>query len=131
MQTILCPHGILGIRNCRECQNGYQKKYRKEHPEIHIKYRTSHPESNRKAVTKYQKNHPETVKEYKKKYRKNNPEKTKAERLANYHIPLASNCLRCGSTENLQRAHMDYNKPLDVLILCAKCHSLIDRLMTQ
>lgn len=32
-------------------------------------------------------------------------------------------CIMCGSKELLQRHHLDYSKPLEVVILCIKCHS--------
>ena len=31
-------------------------------------------------------------------------------------------CIKCGSKEQLQRHHLDYNKPLEVVILCRPCH---------
>ena len=56
------------------------------------------------------------------KYLENNKEKTLAQEMARRNIPLASNCLRCGSTENLERHHEDYSKPLEVQTLCMPCH---------
>jgi hypothetical protein len=37
-------------------------------------------------------------------------------------IPAGSKCQNCGSQYKLNRHHPDYNKPLDVIILCASCH---------
>jgi len=31
-------------------------------------------------------------------------------------------CQICSSTENLHRHHHDYSKPIDVQIICQKCH---------
>jgi hypothetical protein len=97
----------------------YKKKWQKEHPESQQKWRDNHQEQYRKSI-----------KEYGKKYRLEHPEITKAEDLAKYHIPLKSCCEfgSCGSTEHLQRAHMDYDYPLEVLTFCCKHHHLIDKL---
>lgn len=34
-------------------------------------------------------------------------------------------CEQCGSTERLERHHEDHSKPLEVQILCRKCHQKI------
>jgi hypothetical protein len=36
-------------------------------------------------------------------------------------------CQDCGATENLERHHPDYQRPLDVLILCVRCHRKHDQ----
>jgi hypothetical protein len=47
--------------------------------------------------------------------------KSKARHKAQYWFPVVE-CIRCGSKEMLQRHHKDYNKPLEVVILCQRCH---------
>lgn len=91
----------------KEYQNEWSKKYQKKHPESH-----------RKCSQKWKKEHPEII---------------KAESLALYHIPLGSICEfgNCHSTENLERAHMDYDYPLEVLTFCARHHHLVDRLYRE
>ena len=42
--------------------------------------------------------------------------------LAQARITDMSQCELCGSTEDLMRHHEDYNRPLDVMILCRTCH---------
>lgn len=49
-------------------------------------------------------------------------------RRASRFIPLKDKtCEECGSTDNLQRHHTDYSKPLEIVILCPKCHNKSDK----
>lgn len=58
--------------------------------------------------------------------RKTNPEKFRARNAVNNAIRDGRlerrPCFFCGSQENLQAHHEDYNHPLDVVWLCAACH---------
>ena len=31
-------------------------------------------------------------------------------------------CVDCGTTENLERHHADHQRPLDVVVVCQRCH---------
>ena len=108
----------------------YQKNYYKTHREQMKDRVRKYHETHRKEDREYKKEHPEQLREYNKKFRLEHPEIVKADNLAYYHCPLGSVCEfgSCGSTKNLQRAHMDYDYPLEVLTFCAKHHSLVDRL---
>jgi hypothetical protein len=60
---------------------------------------------------------------------KNNPifrKKALARGSARWYIP-AIECLLCGSKERLERHHPDYDKPLEVIILCRDCHMEVER----
>ena len=47
-------------------------------------------------------------------------------KLATHSISLKNKlCLKCGINKDLQRHHPDYSKPLEVIILCRKCHNNI------
>jgi len=56
------------------------------------------------------------------------PEKIKVRRTAQDRINLnGKTCEDCGTTINLHRHHPDYNKPLEVKILCGACHGVEHR----
>lgn len=45
-------------------------------------------------------------------------------KIATHKISLKDKqCIICGSTQDLQRHHKDYSSPLDVQILCRRCHN--------
>jgi hypothetical protein len=50
------------------------------------------------------------------------PERYHAVSMANYYLETGSKCEHCGTTEKLRKHHPDYNKPLEVVTLCAPCH---------
>jgi hypothetical protein len=56
---------------------------------------------------------------------RNTPEQTRKKRLAHRlakQIVVETMCEVCGGNNKLHRHHDDYNKPLQVRILCQKCH---------
>jgi len=57
---------------------------------------------------------------YEKAYRDKYPEKYSAHILSQ-RIPIEP-CIVCGTTENIERHHEDYLKPLDITFLCKKHH---------
>jgi hypothetical protein len=95
---------------CKE----YAREYRKQHPEKSMEYYYRHPEKCRELVKQYRQEHPEII---------------KAQNKARC-CPLLSYCQfgSCESTKNLQRAHLDYDYPLEVVTFCARHHHLIDKL---
>lgn len=63
------------------------------------------------------------------KWRKNNKRKRKAHRAVEWAVKTGKivrgcNCERCGSDDNIQAHHANYDKVLDVEWLCPKCHAL-------
>ena len=41
-------------------------------------------------------------------------------------VPLSGlSCETCGSMENLQRHHKDHGKPMEITVLCRKCHGRV------
>ncbi len=41
-------------------------------------------------------------------------------------INRGTECTFCGATENIEGAHTDYDKPLEVIWLCRSCHRIWD-----
>lgn len=87
-------------------------------------------------LNKGKKRSPETIKKIsdaKKEYYKDRKISKEEKRIrinagnvARNHVTLISCCCEiCGTTENLQRHHPDYNKPKEVIILCKNCHEKV------
>jgi hypothetical protein len=66
-------------------------------------------------------NLPLEAKSIKKNY-DNNREKWLARDKAYRGAVIGSNCESCGASENLERHHPDYTKPLEIKTLCFDCH---------
>ena len=101
-----------------------REKLLKQHHKWYIK--------NRERILKYTKNYynkPENIDKKKISsiiYRQRHPEREKAHQLAKYiKINKNSKCEICGSNKFLHRHHKDYNKPLEVNVLCRDCHNQI------
>jgi hypothetical protein len=64
--------------------------------------------------------------EYQREYRKRNREKMAAQRKVAYHVQRGNMtpkpCNVCGTTVHVHAHHEDYNRPLDVIWLCAEHH---------
>jgi len=57
-------------------------------------------------------------------WRETHRKEASAETLAGINISLkGKSCQQCGTVTNLHRHHPDYSKPLEVVILCVKCHN--------
>jgi hypothetical protein len=75
-----------------------------------------------KRYTKaYRLRNPEKIKEANKKWKIEHEIEIKAERKAQYAIPIGEVCATCGKKAQ-ERHHPDYTKPLDVVFLCKSCH---------
>lgn len=99
----LCPHGVLGKRKCKECLRREQrglKEVKKKWMDANI----------------------ETMRASRKRWREKCPEKVNAHSLGR-STQLGTECTKCGSLEQLERHHPDYQKPLEVVTLCRDCHT--------
>ena len=53
-------------------------------------------------------------------------EKNTARKAAQRAMPTMKKCEMCGATGvKLNRHHIDYSKPTDVIVLCTKCHAKV------
>jgi len=104
------------------------------------KYRETHREELRIKARQYYREHVEQCKAYQKDYNKKNQSKINKRALEYYYkhreelrpkknaqkrvrrVPLKEKCELCGATEKLERHHPDYNKPLEVITVCATCN---------
>ncbi len=86
----------------------------------------------RKRAKDWRKNNPELAKikdALKIRYRKKNDPKDKARGILNRAIKSGkivrpNICSKCLEPKRVQGHHFDYEKPLEVIWLCQKCHSL-------
>jgi len=141
---------------CKPCRNKRARKWRKENPEeaarISRHYarldRKKNPLRQREANRRYREKHPERYlqqkrecdKKYRDKrnkslveYRKNNFEKCRAHDKIKYaikkgKIKKSEKCEFCGEKEKLHGHHENYEKPLEVIWLCSRCHVAIHKM---
>ena len=102
----------------------YNKNYYRTHTQKFQEYAVlwwkSHPEERREYARVWQTNQYKSNPEYKRK----KLVRVKAQKAK---IPMVM-CVRCGSDKRLERHHPDYNKPLEVVVVCHPCHLSEDRM---
>ena len=94
------------------------------------KWKDDHKEQIRECGRQWRLNHPNYQRtlqsnKQKREWKLRNPKKIKVHTYARHHSSLASNCEFCGSTENLQYHHPDYDYPEIFVTCCIKCHGYI------
>jgi len=118
---------------CIECQKEYHKQYYQAHreevlartKEYYHMHGTHRDGEKRKSYNReYQQKHREELTRGKRDWRREHPEKALA-RAINRAISLGEECKLCGSKENLERHHPDYQKPFEVMTVCRSCHRMI------
>lgn len=101
---------------CKFCWCARTRKYRADNDEVRVRDRNRNTlrRSYRAAAAQ--------------KYAKNSPEKVAAHVMVSRAISkgdlLRQPCQVCGATEFVHAHHEDYSKPLDVIWLCARHHTL-------
>ena len=126
------------MKKCRECKEikelseFYENKIAKDR--LYNDCKSCMTEKRREYHKEWAKRNKEKVSAHHKKWRKLNQKeyaskescklKQRCRFEASRKISLDGKiCEDCGKTKNLQRHHDDYSKPLEVKILCPKCHS--------
>ena len=151
MGTMLCEKknyskGYLTVKKWRKthsrtAQNQrYYLKHKEEVKEKHKRWREQNPnywhEHDKKrrpegsAKLRYQINREQQLAS-KREYCIHHRFEVSVRDQARYHVPLASSCELCDSTENLERHHLDYSEPLIIVTLCTSCHQYIHKHMKE
>jgi hypothetical protein len=106
------------------------KEWLEKHPDYmndyNKKWRLSHPGKVSETQRRYKKHHPEYRKKHRARYNEKHPERTKARNIALKKLN-PQRCRFCGSTEQIERHHPDYSKPLSIIPLCHSCHVNLHR----
>ena len=106
----------------------YDKKYREKYKDRIKLYQEGYYENNKQKIKKIQQKkyqiNKNSIKQKIKKYKKKYPEKIKAHNIANrgIKIPEGQLCVICKKRLAKHKHHNDYDKPLEVLFVCVKCH---------
>lgn len=127
------PDGHLN--KCKECTKKDNAKNRKDKIKYYQEYdrkRANQPKrvKARKEYAekcKLDENLKERNRQYKNKYRKTHKKEIRARDKLQYNldsnkIEKPTRCQICGKETKLQAHHHDYNKPLDVIWVCDRCH---------
>ena len=126
------------LNKCKECVKSRVSKHRENNIERIMEYDRNRPNSQervKKCCDRVQRLKTEDPAKYKKyaldknKWAKNNKHKRNAQdrvakALYNGKLTRPLKCERCEETKKLHGHHADYNKPLEVIWLCPKCHGL-------
>lgn len=110
--------GCMGI--CKECHKARMIHRSRTNPKVqeYDRMRAKRPEVKRR------------IRDISAKWRRDNPDGYRAETAVNNavrdgRLAKPKTCGQCGGGGRLHAHHEDYNKPLDVRWMCARCHHLM------
>ena len=125
------------IKRCRNCSNKYSYKKRLPTKQCIICKKDYKVTSFIQKYCKKCMNDDTIRKQYRaqknKKTWEKYPEKRKARTKAGNHIriKIGTLCERCKKNFATDRHHKDYTKPLDIIKVCKKCHTILDKKMKR
>lgn len=114
-----------------------RKKYMKEYYQknkVEIKAKIKeYKENNKEKIKKWKENNKELIKEHRKKDYLTHLPQYKARKVAykKIKIPKGQICVKCKKELATERHHEDYDKPLEVELVCKKCHIKLDKIKQQ
>lgn len=115
------------------------KKWRQENHADRLEYERSkawETSTKRKEyMREYKEKNREKIRENQKRYRERNRQKVNAQAVLNYHVKVGNieipeMCSLCErKDQKLESHHDDYNKPLDVIWVCNRCHKKLHKII--
>jgi len=123
----------IGENLYRKKTRSYDKEYRKQkRHEEYIKNREKELTQRKKWKAEHKEECRIKQREWTKKWKERNKEKYKIQQIAYYKLRkqllLNAKCLECGTTEDLQLHHKEYNNnPDSIIVLCRICHKKLHR----
>lgn len=123
------PNGRYYYRSqCKPCAVRTNWEFHQLHPEKNAEYRNNKTRKNPRALAEYcQKNYWKNVEDTR---WKAGARRAVRRAISTGALSRPTACQHCGTTPRLVEAHhADYNKPLDVMWLCTKCHHALERSM--
>ena len=112
------------VEKARYARKSYQDHKRKRLAHDHNYYREHKKEKLAYAHRYYESNRNEILIKHKE-YRETHGKQQIAKGMIQYNVPVGSHCENCGSTENLDRHHPNYDEPLEIVTLCRSCHETL------
>jgi len=99
--------------SCKICNRLRNRVYHEQHSSDRAEYFQDYRKNNKECRLR------EAARE-----KRNRPIR-RIQEIARTKTTIAPSCVLCGSTENLERHHPDYNKPFEIVTLCRRCHQRI------
>ena len=122
--------GKYGVTSrCKKCLKNIDKVNREKYRERRLAQKREYNHKHKEERKAYKNAHPEQKRASIYRWKTNNREKVLAHKMVARAIMSGKiekfPCEICGSTSNIHAHHDNYNKPLDVIWLCAEHHRWI------